>query len=114
MGIDFHVARSGVITVVASNGNVVLSYKPSKNYQTAVISTSSLKTGNSYSIYTGGTISGDEAKLHTSGEYTKGTLLGSSTISSVVTMVGNARTDQGMMMGDRQAGREQNKRRNMR
>lgn len=43
------------ITVTDSSGALIVSYIPLKNYQTAVISTPAMQTGESYSVLSGGT-----------------------------------------------------------
>lgn len=69
-----------------SEGNTVLTFAPSKNYQSLVFSSADLKDGGSYTLYSGGTSTGSEANgLYTDGEYSGGTKVVSFEVSSSVT-----------------------------
>jgi nitrogen fixation protein FixH len=69
-----------------SEGNIILTFAPSKDHQTVVISSPDLKEGGSYTLYTGGTSTGSEANgLYTDGEYAGGTKVVAFDISSSVT-----------------------------
>lgn len=84
-----------------SEGNSILTFAPSKSYQTVVISSPDLKDGGSYTLYSGGTSTGSEANgLYTDGEYTGGTKVVAFEITSSVTWlnesgVTTANTNQG-------------------
>ena len=76
------------LSITDSSGKVIASFTPMKNYQTIVVSTPAFKLQSSYSVYTGGTVSGANADGFTS----NGTLSGGSkaadiTLSSVSTSV---------------------------
>lgn len=63
-----------IVHLEDSEGNNVLSFAPSKNYQSVMISTPDLKKGGSYTLYSGGTSTGSEADgLYTDGNYYGGT-----------------------------------------
>ena len=49
------------ISITDESGNVILSFTPEKNYQTVVFSAPSLKSGNTYRIVSGGTVSGADS-----------------------------------------------------
>lgn len=51
---DSSQSADSLIHVEDSNGNTIVNYTPSKTYTAAVISTPDLKSGSSYSVYTGG------------------------------------------------------------
>lgn len=84
-----------------SEGNTILTFAPSKNYQSVVISSPDLKEGGSYTLYSGGTSTGSEANgLYTDGEYAGGTKVVAFETSSSVTWlnesgVTTANTNQG-------------------
>ncbi|AOZ92999.1 carbohydrate-binding domain-containing protein [Paenibacillus crassostreae] len=69
-----------------SEGNNVVTFAPSKDYQTVVISSPDLVTGGSYTLYSGGTSTGSVVDgLYTDGEYEGGTEIVTFDISSSVT-----------------------------
>jgi hypothetical protein len=84
-----------------SEGNTILTFAPSKDYQSLVMSSPDLKDGGSYTLYLGGTSTGSEANgLYTDGEYTGGTKVVTFEITSSVTWlnesgVTTANTNQG-------------------
>ncbi|MEK5399920.1 carbohydrate-binding domain-containing protein [Paenibacillus sp. FSL K6-2859] len=84
-----------------SEGNTILTFAPSKDYQSLVMSSPDLKDGGSYTLYSGGTSTGSEANgLYTDGEYTGGTKVVTFEITSSVTWlnesgVTTANTNQG-------------------
>lgn len=62
-----------LVTVTDKNGKEIISFAPSKSYQTVVISTPEIKKGKSYKIYTGATHSGKAVDgLYSEGSYTGG------------------------------------------
>jgi len=84
-------SSSTLFNIQTSDGEEIVTYKPSKSYQSVVFSSSSLEKGASYSVYSGGSYSGDETDgLYSGGTYTSGTLYNSFTISSMVTSVGSS------------------------
>ena len=69
-----------------SDGNDIMSFCPAKNYQSILFSSDSLEKGEAYSVYYGGSCSGNACDgLYNDGGYTAGTKLGSFTISNKVT-----------------------------
>jgi hypothetical protein len=67
-------------------GRDVLTFLPTKEYQSVLISSPELQNGASYVIYTGGSSTGTPVDgLITDGEYTPGTQAASFTITSIVT-----------------------------
>lgn len=69
-----------------SNGNSIVTYSPSKEYQNVVICSDKIKTGETYTISTGGQCSGENNHgLYQNGEYTGGTKAEEITVNSVVT-----------------------------
>lgn len=74
------------VSIVAANGTAVLTFTPTKAYQSVVFSSPELKNGETYTVYTGGQSSGTAIDgLYTGGTYTPGTQAANFTISSIVT-----------------------------
>jgi hypothetical protein len=59
-----------------SKGNAIVTFAPGKTYQSVVISSPELKEGETYTLFSGGTVSGTEVEVsgyYGDGEYTGGT-----------------------------------------
>lgn len=85
-------STSTTITVTDSNGGHILSFKYPKTYSSSgklVVTSPSLTKGNTYKIYTGGTVTGGTTfqTLTMNGTYTAGTQAKSFSLSSMVTTV---------------------------
>ncbi len=74
-----------------SEGNSVLTYKPSKKYNSVVVCSPDIKTGETYSVSYGGETTGEDDGngLYTGGNYSGGTEEGSVTVSSVISTIGS-------------------------
>ena len=71
-----------MFTLCDSNSNVIASFKPAKQYTNVVVSSPSIKTGESYKIVCGGTIDGaDENGFADGGKLTSGTEITEITMS---------------------------------
>ena len=71
-----------MFTLCDSNSNVIASFKPAKQFSNVVVSSQSLKTGESYKIICGGTIDGaDENGFADGGKLTSGTEITEITMS---------------------------------
>lgn len=80
-----------IIHIQDSNGNTVLTMAPSKAYQSIALSSTQLVNGETYTVFYGGTDSGTLTNsLYSGGSYSGGTELGTFTVSSTVTMLGNS------------------------
>ncbi|MBQ3718105.1 MAG: carbohydrate-binding domain-containing protein, partial [Methanomicrobium sp.] len=80
-----------LVHIETAGGSEVLTYKPSKVYQSVVVSSPLLKTGESYVVYCGGSDSGTCTDgLYSGGKYTAGTEFERFTISDTVTRVGSS------------------------
>ncbi len=78
-----------MVHVQATDGKEILSFVPSKNYQSVVISSPELKKGETYEIYYGGSSSGNgKDGLYIGGSYTGGTKYESFTIADSLTTIG--------------------------
>ncbi len=79
-------AAGTMIHLESSSGANILSFKPSKNYQSCVFSSPDFKTGTTYKQYVGGNCSGTASDgLYLNGTYTAGTLKNTFTINSILT-----------------------------
>ncbi|MBR1737571.1 MAG: carbohydrate-binding domain-containing protein [Firmicutes bacterium] len=76
-----------LLTLTDSSGNVIMSFKTKNAYSTVVMSSDSIKSGSTYTLYSGGTYSGtlDDQNYGTGGTISGGTKLGSATVSAKVT-----------------------------
>ena len=71
-----------LFTLCDSNSNVIASFKPAEQFSNVVVSSPSLKTGESYKIICGGTIDGaDENGFADGGKLTSGTEITEITMS---------------------------------
>ncbi len=74
--------------IQAGDGSEILSFTPSKKYQSVAFSCNKLVKGGTYDVYYGGTCSGTAVDgLYSGGVYTAGTKLTSFTISSIITKI---------------------------
>lgn len=87
------------ISLCDANGNVILSWTPEKEYSSVVFSAPGIVSGESYTVYAGGTASAaDENGFANSGTLTGGTALNTLTMSSLIYSSG------GSMGGGNQGG----------
>ena len=93
LSINFSAAQAAgtIVHIEDSHGNTVLTFAPAKDFQSLVVSSADLVTGESYTIYTGGGSTGESSDgLYTEGTYTPGSLYTTVTAQSAVTQVGTA------------------------
>ena len=84
-------AAGTLVSIVDAGGGTVVAFKPSKAYQSVVVSSTALKTGASYIVYTGGSVTGTAADgLYTGGSYTPGTQAYALNVTGVLTTAGAA------------------------
>lgn len=90
-GFDTMQAAGTMIHIQSESGEEILSFTPSKEFQSLVLSSPQLTNGATYTLFTGGSSSGTVTDgLYSGGSYSAGTQLASFTLSSVVTTVGSA------------------------
>lgn len=81
-------ASGNLVRIQTSSGEDIVTFKPSKKYQSLVFSGASLKHGSTYQIYSGGSSTGSETDgLYQDGTYTGGSLVTSFTIFGITTKV---------------------------
>ena len=87
------------VCVKDSDGNIIVSYQPSKEYSSIIISSPKLISGSEYSIYCGGSITGADNDYSIDGEYEGGELLETVVLSGAVTYAGDGSIGQMGGMG---------------
>jgi hypothetical protein len=93
-------AAGTLVHIQAEDGTDVLTFAPTKQYQSVVLCSPGLKDGGTYTVYLGGSSTGTATDgLYSGGTYTPGTDYASLTLASMVTTSG-----QGGMMGGMQGG----------
>lgn len=81
-------ASGNIVRIQTSSGEDVVTFKPSKKYQSLAFSGASLTQGSTYQVYTGGSNSGSVTDgLYEGGTYSGGALNTSFTISAIATKV---------------------------
>jgi hypothetical protein len=79
-----------MVHLESKDGQEVITFIPTKAYQSIVVSSPQLKNGSTYNIYTGGKSTGAATDgLFSGGGYTNGTQVTSFTISSITTTIGS-------------------------
>lgn len=77
-----------LVRIESEDGQEILTFAPSKQYESVVVSSPKFKTGAIYKVYVGGSSTGTVTNgVYSDGTYTKGEEIGSSTISSTVTEI---------------------------
>lgn len=83
-------SASTLINVQDSAGESILTFSPTKNYQSLMFSSPNLVTDSEYTVSVGGSSTGTAVdNLTLDGTYSGGTSIGSFTISSVATLLGS-------------------------
>lgn len=81
-------AANTLVHIENEKGEEILTFAPSKQYASIVVSSPKLTTGGAYKVYVGGSSNGTVTDgLYSGGTYTKGEEIGSFTISSTVTEI---------------------------
>lgn len=90
-----------IVNLADESGNSVLTFSPSKDYQSIVISTPELEQGKTYTLSSGGSCNGElRDGLYTGGTYSDGVRLTDVTISGTVTAI----SDDGSPVSGRMGG----------
>lgn len=81
-----------MVHIENKDGEDILTFIPTKTYQSVVLCSPALKNGSTYIVYSGGSSTGKVTDgLYSGGTYTAGTQNTSFTISSMVTTIGSSR-----------------------
>lgn len=89
VGLNQTTPASTLIHLQTSSGQSLLTYSPSKQYQSLLISCPELELGENYSLFADGSSSGEiDNNLYLNGEYQPGTELAQLTLTSSVTTYG--------------------------
>lgn len=89
-----------LISIFDSEGNEIITYKSSKNYQNLVISSPNLELNQTYTIYIGGDSTSEETNgLYSTGNYKNGQEYTTFTISNIINNVGDKAMSSGMNPG---------------
>lgn len=77
-----------LVHIESEDGEEIITFAPSKQYASFVISSAKIKTGSTYKVYVGGSSTGTAVNgLYSDGTYTKGQEIGSAAISGTVTEI---------------------------
>jgi hypothetical protein len=78
-----------IVHIATKDGEEILTFVPTKAYQSIALCSPTLKNGTTYTVYTGGSTTGTATdSLVSGGKYTAGTQISSFTISGMVTYAG--------------------------
>lgn len=84
-------AAGTIVHIQDQNGSEVLTFAPTKQFQSLLVSSPDLENGATYTVFAGGNATGTETdSLYADGTYTPGTEVVTFTISSAVTVAGSA------------------------
>lgn len=84
-------AAGTLVHIQNGDGEDILTFAPSKNYESISLSSPELTQGETYTVYLGGEVTGtDNDGLYRGGTYTGGTEYTDFTVSTVVTGIGNS------------------------
>lgn len=99
-------AAGSLVHIEAEDGTPVVTFAPTKTYQSVVVSSPDLKEGTSYTAYTGGSSTGTGTDgLFEGGNYSGGTEAAAFTVSGTVTEATQAGATTGGMGGQGKPGR---------
>lgn len=92
VGFDTALAAGTLVNIQNGAGDTILTFAPSKSFQSIVFSSPALTGGETYTVYQGGSASGSSTDGLYSGEtYSAGTAYTNLTTSSIVSQVGGGR-----------------------
>lgn len=87
---DSQLAAGTLFHIETQDGEELLTFAPSKIYQSMVVSSPELEKGETYVVYSGGSASGSsEDGIYTDGNYSPGTQVATFTITDKVTYIGD-------------------------
>ena len=84
-------ASGSIFHLESKGGEEIITFIPTKTYQSFVVSSPQLQSGTSYLVFTGGTITGTAIDgLCSEGTYTPGNQVFDTTISGITTVIGSS------------------------
>jgi len=90
INLDSAVSSGTLIHIEDANGNTIATFEPAKTWQSFLLSSSALESGETYNVYVGGSASGSSTDgLYSGGTYSAGTSVGSFSVSNAVTVLGS-------------------------
>ena len=110
--LDKYQTANTIVNLQDSNGNNIVTYAPSKEYNSVVISSPEIKNGSEYIVNIGGQATGEAVNGLYEGEYTGYSKFQSFTVSSVLTNVTSSGATEGSddnMMGGGPGGESPNR-----
>lgn len=110
--LDKYQTANTIVNLQDSNGNNIVTYAPSKEYNSVVISSPEIKNGSEYIVNIGGQATGEAVNGLYEGEYTGYSKFQSFTVSSVLTNVTSSGATEGSddnMMGGGPGGERPNR-----
>lgn len=77
-----------IVHIESESGEEIVTFAPSKSYQSVIVSTPNIKSNETYTVYVGGSSSGAATNgLYSNGTYSGGSEVGSATVSDIITNV---------------------------
>ena len=110
--LDKYQTANTIVNLQDSNGNNIVTYAPSKEYNSVVISSPEIKNGSEYIVNIGGQATGEAVNGLYEGEYTGYSKFQSFTVSSVLTNITSSGATEGSddnMMGGGPGGERPNR-----
>lgn len=98
-------SAGSLISIADADGNVLYAYQPTKNYANVLISAPEIETGGTYTVTVGGTASAlNEDGYQEAGSVSGGETVGSATVGTYLSTIGNAAANNGFGNFGRQGG----------
>lgn len=104
IGLSQTISSGTLVNISDSNGNTILTFEGAKSYNNMVLCTSDLKTGEAYTVKTGGSVTGTSTDGVYTGIYSGGTEALTFTIENTISTAGNANGGMGGMGGMKPGG----------
>ncbi len=93
IGFSSALSAGTIVHLETSDGEEILTFAPTKDYQSVVVSSPKLKDDSSYNIFYGGSSTGTfKDGIYTDGTYSGGTKYDSFKVSEIITTIGEVNT----------------------
>jgi hypothetical protein len=91
LNLETSLSAGNLFHIESEDGKNILTFLPTKSYQSIVLSSSALENGETYASYFGGTTTGTATDgLYSGNNYSPGTEVEVFTISSIITRIGSS------------------------